>query len=253
VTALHCAVALEEVDDAAVAVGEDLHFDVAGPFDQLLEIDVVLAEGGLRLAPRRRQLAGKRVAVGDDAHAAAAAAPRGLEHQRIADLGGDPPALLHVLRQRLARRHHRHAHRDGEVARRDLVAEAAHGDRARPDEGEAGGEAGGGEIRVLGEESIAGMDRVGARLAGDADDVGDREIGGDRAEAGADLIGLVGLEAVKRELVLLREDRNGLQAELIRRPEDADGDLRAVGDKDFPDRHERLAPQKQAENQAFPG
>ena len=40
------------MDDVAVLVAEDLHLDVAGALDQLLEIDLVLAEGGLGLAPR---------------------------------------------------------------------------------------------------------------------------------------------------------------------------------------------------------
>jgi hypothetical protein len=38
----------------AVLVAEHLHLDVAGALDQLFEVDLVLAEGGLGLAPRRR-------------------------------------------------------------------------------------------------------------------------------------------------------------------------------------------------------
>lgn len=47
---LHRVVALEEVDDMAVGVAEDLHLDVAGTLHQLLEINLVLAEGRLGLA-----------------------------------------------------------------------------------------------------------------------------------------------------------------------------------------------------------
>ena len=56
------------------------------------------------------------------------------------------------------------------------------------------------------------MDGVGAGALGDAQDLGDREIGLDRPERlfkvrpAADQIGLVGLEAVEGELVLLGED-----------------------------------------------
>ena len=50
VAALDRAVALEEMDQVAVRVAEDLHFDVARAAHQLLEVDLVLAEGGLRLA-----------------------------------------------------------------------------------------------------------------------------------------------------------------------------------------------------------
>ena len=52
--ALHGAVALEQVDDGAVGIGQDLHLDMAGALDQLFQIDLVLAEGGLGLAARRR-------------------------------------------------------------------------------------------------------------------------------------------------------------------------------------------------------
>ena len=52
VPALDRAVALEQVDEVAVGVAQELDLDVPRPADQLLEIDLVLAEGGLGLAPR---------------------------------------------------------------------------------------------------------------------------------------------------------------------------------------------------------
>jgi len=118
-----------------------------------------------------------------------------------------------------------------------LVAEPAHGLGRGADEGDAGGGAGLGEVRALREEPVAGVDRVGLGLAGDPQHLGDREIGFDRAEALADLVGLVGLEAVEGELVFLREDRDGLQSQLIGRAEDADRDLRAVCDENLADCH----------------
>ena len=102
--------------------------------------------------------------------------------------------------------------------------------------------AGIGELGVLGEEAVAGMDRVGAGFAGDADDLGDRvdDRPRSRPRPPADLIGLVGLEAVEGELVLLGEDGDRLDAEFGRGAEDADGDLGTVGDEDLADRHARL-------------
>ena len=78
----------------------------------------------------------------------------------------------------------------------------------------------------------------------DADDLVDREIGLERPLAPADLIGLVGLEAVQRELVLLGIDRDRLDAELGRRAEHPDRDLGTVGDKNAPKRngHQRFVP-----------
>jgi hypothetical protein len=102
------------------------HFDVAGALDQLLQIDLVLAEGRLGLAlgfSTSRQVAlGSR----NDAHAAAAAAPGRLQHHRVADLRRLALDFVHVVGQRLGGRHDRHAGLDGEIARRHLVAEPAH-------------------------------------------------------------------------------------------------------------------------------
>ena len=63
------------MDDIAVGVAENLAFDVAGAFDQLFQIDLVLAEGGLGLALGLRHLTGEVFLGADDAHAASAAAP----------------------------------------------------------------------------------------------------------------------------------------------------------------------------------
>ena len=66
-----------------------------------------------------------------------------------------------------------------------------------------------------------------------ADDALDVEIRGDRSASLADHVRLVRLEAVDAEAVLLRVDRHRAQAELGGRPEDADGDLAAVGCEDL--------------------
>ena len=73
------------------------------------------------------------------------------------------------------------------------------------------------------------MDGVGLRLLRHPDDLVDGKIGFDRAFALADLIGLVRLEAMERELVLLGIDRDGGDAQFRRGPEHPDRDLGAVG------------------------
>ena len=50
--ALQRAIALEEVDDVAVLVAEDLHFDVPRLLDVLLEVDAAVLERGLGLGSR---------------------------------------------------------------------------------------------------------------------------------------------------------------------------------------------------------
>ncbi len=59
------------------------------------------------------------------------------------------------------------------------------------------------------------------------------QIGFDRAHAFADLVGLVGLEAVQAQFVLFGINCNGSLAEFVRRAADPNCDLTAVGDEDF--------------------
>ena len=72
------------------------------------------------------------------------------------------------------------------------------------------------------------MDRVAPRVRGDLDDVVHGEVGGDGAAPCADAVGLVGLEAVKREVILLRVDRDRGLAHLVGGAQDANGDLAPV-------------------------
>ena len=57
---------------------------------------------------------------------------------------------------------HRNAGRDRVLLRRDLVARHLEHVRAGADEGDAGVRGRLGEVGVLGEEAVAGVDRVGA-------------------------------------------------------------------------------------------
>jgi hypothetical protein len=87
-------------------------------------------------------------------------------------------------------RHHRHAgllhQRLGAV----LQAHGADGGR-RADEDDARRGAGFGELGALGQEAVAGMDRLGARALGDLDDLVDDQIALARGRR-PDRIGLVG-------------------------------------------------------------
>ena len=80
------------------------------------------------------------------------------------------------------------------------------------------------------------MDRVDLVLLGDVDDAVDVEVGADRLARLADLVGLVGLEAVQGEAVFVRVDRDRADAQLVGRAEHADGDLAAIGDQQLANR-----------------
>ena len=71
---------------------------------------------------------------------------------------------------------------------------------------------------------------------GQGDDAVDVEVGADRLARLADAVGLVGLEAVQGEAVLVGVDGDGADAQLVGRAEDADGDLAAVGDQELANR-----------------
>ena len=165
VAALHRAVALEEVDRLARAVGEDLHLDVARAEHRLLEEHRRVAERAVGLAHRRLEGLAQVFLLLDPAHAAPAAAGDGLGEDREADRVGAGEQLVEVAR-RGSRRQHRDAGRDRVLLGGDLVAGHLEHVAARADEGDARLGGGLGEVRVLGEEAVARVDRVGAALAG---------------------------------------------------------------------------------------
>ena len=88
VAALQRTIAFEQVDDIAMAVGKDLHFDMARALDQLFEHDAGIAEAGLAFAlgGHQRVLEVRRIMHG--AHALAATTGNRLDEQRIAHAFG---------------------------------------------------------------------------------------------------------------------------------------------------------------------
>ena len=90
-----------------------------------------------------------------------------------------------------------------------------------------------GEIGILGEESVAGVNRISANFLGEGDDAIDIEIGANRFAGFAEQVGFVGFEAMKGEAIFVGVDRDGANAEFMRGAEDANGDFAAVGDEEF--------------------
>src|ERR1039458_267340 len=87
--ALHGAIAFVEVEDVAEPVAQNLDFDVLGASYVTFQEYGVVAEGGGRFLARLFQFAGEVLGFVHHAHAAPAAAERGFDDQRVADLGGD--------------------------------------------------------------------------------------------------------------------------------------------------------------------
>jgi hypothetical protein len=88
-----------------------------------------------------------------------------------------------------------------------------------------------GEAGVLGQEAVAGMDRVGAGDLAGRDDRRDVEIAVARRRR-ADADALVGEPHMHRVGVGGRMHRDRLDAQLLAGAQDAQRDLAAVGDQD---------------------
>ncbi len=140
---------------------------------------------------------------------------------------------LEARRRLVHARHDRHSVGAGQLLRRHLVAERLELFGRRADERDAGRCARARKLGVLGQEPVAGMNRVDAVAQRHFDDGRDVQVRADRlASFGrSDQKRFVGLEAVQREAILVAVDRHGLQPELGGGAKTADGDFRTVGDE----------------------
>ena len=84
-TPLNRAFALEQMDDVAVMIGEDLEFDMTRPLDQSLDVERAVTEGRDRFASGLRDRRDEDVLVARRLHPDAAAALGRLEQHGKAD------------------------------------------------------------------------------------------------------------------------------------------------------------------------
>jgi hypothetical protein len=232
VAPLDRAFALAQVDHLAVTVGQHLDLDVARLLDELLDEDALVAESGARLVARRGEtLAGLAVVAGD-AHALAAAAGRGLDHDRIADPGGDTRRLIRIGNQLHVSGHDADPGLGGQALGLDLVAHGLDRALAGSDEDHARRLQRRDEGRVLGQEAEARMHALRAGLLAGGDDLVDCQIALYRG-CRSDGHRLVGQFHVQRARVGLGIDRDGRNAHALGAADHAAGDLAAVGDEDL--------------------
>jgi len=226
------ALALEQVHDLALGVGQDLHLDVPGPLDELLQHHHVVAEGGPGLAARAGQRRPELVLGAHHAHPLAPAAARGLDDHGPADARGFPGKHVVRLVVAVVAGHDGHARRRHQAARPLLVAHPAVHVPGRPDEGEAGVRDRVREVPVLAKEPVAGMDGVRTRAAGGAQDRVDAEVRA-RGLRGPDRQRLVRHPRVQGARVRLRIHGRRGEAHHPAGARHAHGDLAAVGDEDL--------------------
>ena len=184
-----------------------------GVLEVLLDVDVAVAERRFGLALRQSGAAcGKLRRVRDDPHAAAAAARRGLDDDRESRSPWRRlSAFVLALDRAVAARQHRHAGLLHRPARARLVAHQPDDARVGPMNLMLHASQTSARYGALGQEAVAGMNRVGAGDLGGADDRRDVEIAvGAARRADADV--LVGEAHVQRVLVGLGVDGDGLDA-----------------------------------------
>ena len=199
VAALRGAVAFAESEDVALAVAEDLDFDVAGAGYVFFEVDAGVAEVGAAEAQDGLVGFGELLGRVADAHADAAAAAGALEHDRVGEGVGLGEGVVEVGEQAGAGEERNAAGLGGgaggvlEREGFDVLGRGA-------DEGDAAGGAGAGEVDIFAEEAVAGMDGFGAGFGGGGEDGVEGEIAL-RGGRFADEDGFVGVEDVERVLV----------------------------------------------------
>jgi hypothetical protein len=112
----------------------------------------------------------------------------------------------------------------------DLVAERVDGRRAGADPDQAGVDDGLGEVGVLGEEAVAGVDGVGPGLLGDGQQLLLHEVTVTGCGA-VERIRLVGHLDVQGVAIGIGVNRHGSDASVLACPGDAHGDFAAVCDQ----------------------
>ncbi len=231
VAPLDGALPLEEVDAVAEAVGEDLDLDVPGLLHELLDVEGIVPEGGLRLGARALEPLLDLLGPAHQAHALAATARAGLHHHRKADLL-DPGPGLGVGEPLGGARHDGHPGRLHGLPGRHLVAHLAHDVAGGADEDHPPALAEVGEVSVLGEESVTRVDGLRAAALRDLEDPLHPEVGlgGGRWTAG---VGLVGVAHVEGVAVHVGVDGHRLDAHFVAGADHPHRDLAPVGDEDL--------------------
>jgi hypothetical protein len=232
VAPLQGAVAGADDDDVAVGVGQHLGLDVAGLVEEPLDEALAAAEGRHGLADGGVEQLGDLLLGAGHLQPAAAAAERRLDGYRQPVLLGERDDLVGTGDRVLRAGDQRGAGLHGDVPGLHLVAERDDRLGGGADPGEPGVDHGAGEVGVLGEEPVAGVDRVGAGLLRGVDDLVDHEVRVARrgATQGERLVGRAHVQGVA---VGLGVDGHAGQPRVLARAGHAHRDLTAVGDQDL--------------------
>jgi hypothetical protein len=226
-------------DHVAVSVGQALRLNVPRSVQVALDETLAPAEGRDRLAHRRLKLRGNLLGGPGDFEATAAAAECRLDRDRQAVLRREGPGFLGAADRSFGTGGEGGADLLGDVPGLHLVAERLDRRRWRADPGQPRVDDRTGEVGVLGQESVSGVDRVRAAVPGSLEDLGDVQValGRGLAAQGVCLVGHADVQSVQVNLAVYgHADEPGIPAG----PHNPDRDLAAVGDQDLA--HVRILP-----------
>src|SRR5205814_9291252 len=164
------------MDNAAMAIGHDLKFNVARIADELFQVHLFVSKCFLRLMPRAMESGFEAWLIMRSAHPAAAAAAGRFNHHRVTKLLCGFHRLLLCLNDSIATGRYRHADFARSRTSSVFVAHRLHRTRERADALDVAAFADLHEMRVLSEKSIAGMNRVNVADLGRAHDAIDSQI-----------------------------------------------------------------------------
>ena len=161
------------MDNVALAVAENLELDVTRVLDEFLDVNPAVGKGLFGLAAGGVVALNQRDVVVGRTHPAATTAGHGLDQHRVADFLGDLERLLLSIDDILGAGWNRHAGLAGQFAAQGLVLERVHRCGLRANEADVAILADFGEVGVLGEEPVAGVDGIDIGDLGGADDAVD--------------------------------------------------------------------------------
>jgi hypothetical protein len=203
--------------------------------DEFLEKHATLLEIIFREASDSGECGGEFGGFANERHANAATASGGLQHNRIADTRSFGAGVSFVTQKFGAgKKRDVVLLRDGACG--VLEAKGAHLGSGGTDEHETRGGASIGERRILGEKTVARMDRLRAGGFRRGDDFLGVEVALSSG-CGTEVNRFVGLLDMKRMLVGVRVNGDGGGAHSSERADDSAGDGAAIGDEDFGERH----------------
>ncbi len=229
---LNRAFSLAKIDAVPVFVGEDLNLDVPRPLNVTLDVHIPVLESRRRFGRGCFQRVREFIFRIDDPHPAAAAAAGRLNDYGIANLARNCNRLFIRLEGIGTARQNRDARILHGASRFDFFTHQLNDVWPRSNELDIAGFANFSEVGGLSQKTVTRMNRVDVEQFRRADDCRDVQValrGGRRANTH----GLVGETHVERVAIDVAVYRDGPNAHLFTRPDDAAGDLAAIGDQNL--------------------